>query len=63
MGCTGQESPDGDVGYVPAAECNGMPLGYMVCAGWWNSVVEGDAQPEKPFRDPGGSDRSEKRKT
>lgn len=52
-----QDGPDGDVGYVPAAECNGMPLGYMVCAGWWNHVAEGGERPERPFRDPGGSDR------
>jgi hypothetical protein len=48
---------EGAVGYVPAAECNGMPLGYMVCAGWWDHVVEGGPALERPFRDPGGANR------
>jgi hypothetical protein len=49
---------DGDVGYVPAAWAGGLPLGYMVCAGWWDSVVEGGPAPERQFRDPGGSNRA-----
>ncbi len=49
----------GGAGYVPAASTvGGLPLGYMVCAGWWTSVVLGQAAPDRPFRDPGGSDRT-----
>lgn len=45
-------------GYQAAAWVGGMPLGYMVCAGWW-AFRTGGEPPEKPFRDPGGADRRE----
>lgn len=44
--------------YQAAAWVGGMPLGYMVCAGWW-AMATGQPGPEAPFRDPGGADRSE----
>lgn len=44
-------------GYVSAANLdNGVPLGAMVCAGWW-ALATGRPLPEREFRDPGGSDR------
>lgn len=43
-------------GYQAAAWVGGMPLGYMVCAGWW-ALATGQPLPDKEFRDPGGSDR------
>jgi hypothetical protein len=46
-----------DDGYVSAANLdNGLPLGAMVCAGWW-ALASGQPLPEREFRDPGGSDR------
>jgi|SRR6185369_3195822 len=53
------ENEAGEVGYAPAAWAGGLPLGYMVCAGWWDHIVEGGPAPVRPFRDPGGSDRGE----
>jgi hypothetical protein len=46
----------GGVGYQPAAWAAGMPLGYMVCAGWW-ALATGRPLPDAAFRDPGGADR------
>jgi hypothetical protein len=43
-------------GYVGTACMGELPLGAMVCAGWW-ALATGGERPEKPFRDPGGSDR------
>ena len=44
-------------GYVASAVLdNGLPLGAMVCAGWW-ALATGRSLPEREFRDPGGSDR------
>lgn len=45
-----------DNGYVSTASMGEVPLGAMVCAGWWNTVT-GAGRPDKPFRDPGGNDR------
>lgn len=44
--------------YLPAAEINGMPLGALLCAGWW-ALATGQPLPDEAFRDPGGSDRTE----
>jgi hypothetical protein len=52
-----QDQAEG-TGYQPAAWAAGMPLGYMVCAGWW-ALATGHPLPEAAFRDPGGSDRSQ----
>ena len=44
-------------GYVaPAMIDNGIPLGAMVCAGWWALAI-GQPLPDREFRDPGGADR------
>jgi len=44
-------------GYVPTALLDDrVPLGAMLCAGWW-ALANGQPLPEKAFRDPGGSDR------
>lgn len=44
-------------GYAATAMTdNGLPLGAMVCAGWW-ALATGEPLPERAFRDPGGSDR------
>jgi hypothetical protein len=49
--------PDGSgAGYLPAAWFGLIPLGYMVCAGWWEWRTNG-VLPERPFRDPGGANR------
>lgn len=47
---------DGD-GYITTATVGALPLGAMVCAGWW-ALATGDPLPEKAFRDPGGADRA-----
>jgi hypothetical protein len=43
-------------GYVGTATMGELPLGAMLCAGWW-ATANGESRPEKPFRDPGGNDR------
>jgi hypothetical protein len=43
-------------GYVETATIGGLPLGAMVCAGWW-ALANGQPLPDAAFRDPGGSDR------
>ena len=44
-------------GYVATAITDGgLPLGAMVCAGWW-ALANGEPLPEREFRDPGGSNR------
>lgn len=48
----------GDSYVGPALVNNELPLGAMVCAGWW-ALATGNPLPEKAFRDPGGSDRSQ----
>lgn len=45
-------------GYESTAYVGNLPLGAMVCAGWW-ALATGEALPAKPFRDPGGADRPE----
>jgi hypothetical protein len=45
-------------GYEAPAYVGTMPLGAMVCAGWW-ALATGGALPTAPFRDPGGADRPE----
>lgn len=45
-------------GYEPQAYYGLVPLGAMVCAGWW-ALATGEALPEVPFRDPGGACRRE----
>ncbi|RFU83591.1 hypothetical protein DY218_27165 [Streptomyces triticagri] len=39
-----------DGSYQPVAELDGVPVGYMVCAGWWASVT-GAAPPATPYRE------------
>lgn len=48
---TKTENPDD---YAPAAWLVGRPLGYFVCAGWWDTQVEGRPPDEQPYRDIGG---------
>lgn len=36
-------------GYAPAAWAKGMPLGYMVCAGWWDAATGKDL-PARAYR-------------
>lgn len=48
----------GDSYVGPALLDSGLPLGAMVCAGWW-ALATGKPLPERAFRDPGGSDRHE----
>lgn len=43
-------------GYESIAYVGTLPLGAMVCAGWW-ALAMGDPLPDKAFRDPGGADR------
>jgi hypothetical protein len=38
------------VDYAVAAWIAGMPLGYFVCAGWWQVCVEDQAPPSEPYR-------------
>jgi hypothetical protein len=45
-------------GYESPAYVGSLPLGAMVCAGWW-ALATGEALPAKAFRDPGGADRPE----
>jgi hypothetical protein len=45
-------------GYESPAYVGTLPLGAMVCAGWW-SMATGGGLPVKAFRDPGGADRPE----
>jgi hypothetical protein len=44
--------------YEAPAYIGELPLGAMVCRGWWDMAVGQDG-PERPFRDPGGADRPE----
>lgn len=37
--------------YTPVAECDGRPLGYLVCAGWWEWVTRGQL-PARAYREP-----------
>lgn len=46
---------DGD-GYITTATVGTLPLGAMVCAGWW-ALANGKPLPDKDFHDPGGADR------
>lgn len=48
--------PGPEADYLPTATVDGMPLGALVCAGWW-ALATGNPLPEKDFHDPGGSDR------
>ncbi len=43
-------------GYEAVAYYGTLPLGAMVCAGWW-ALATGNPLPDKEFRDPGGADR------
>ena len=52
------DQSEGGAGYIAPVMLGGEPVGAMVCAGWWSTVVEGRPRPAAPFRDPGGSDRS-----
>lgn len=45
-------------GYEATAYVGSLPLGAMVCAGWWD-MAHGRELPAKPFRDPGGANRPE----
>ncbi|MDT0435661.1 MULTISPECIES: hypothetical protein [Streptomyces] len=36
--------------YTPVATFRGLPLGAMVCAGWW-AAQTGEPLPGKPYRD------------
>lgn len=40
------------VDYAAAAWIGGMPLGYFVCAGWWQVCIDGQAPPVEPYRPP-----------
>lgn len=40
------------VDYAPAAWIGTRPLGYFVCAGWWQVVVEGQRPPTEPYEPP-----------
>lgn len=42
--------------YEASAYVGTMPLGAMVCAGWW-ALATGEPLPVEDFRDPGGADR------
>lgn len=45
-------------GYRAPVMVEGLPVGAMVCGGWWSQFVDGQPAPQEEFRDPGGSDRS-----
>lgn len=45
-------------GYESPAYVGGLPLGAMVCRGWWDAVTTG-MTPTRPFRDPGGANRAD----
>jgi hypothetical protein len=47
-----------DDGYEATAYVGTLPLGGMVCAGWW-ALATGRPLPDRAFRDPGGADRPE----
>jgi len=47
---------EGD-GYITTATVGTLPLGAMVCAGWW-ALATGEPLPAAAFRDPGGADRA-----
>lgn len=42
--------------YMPVAMFNGLPLGAMVCAGWW-AMRTGEPLPERPYREVGLSEQ------
>jgi hypothetical protein len=44
--------------YESPAYVGDLPLGAMVCRGWWD-LATGQAGPQRPFRDPGGANRPE----
>ena len=44
-------SQDGEKEYLCAATANGLPLGYFVCAGWWQTAVEGRELNATEYRD------------
>ena len=47
--------------YTPVAMFRGLPLGAMVCAGWW-AIQTGEPLPAKPYREiPITEDQVEKR--
>lgn len=55
--CNGYGLVTNAPGYVATAMTDsGIPLGAMVCAGWW-ALATGKPLPQRGFRDPGGSDR------
>lgn len=31
---------------------DGVPVGALVCSGWWDEVVCGEPKPERPYREP-----------
>lgn len=45
-------------GYESPAYVGTLPLGAMVCAGWW-ALARGEVLPVEAFRDPGGANRAE----
>lgn len=45
-------------GYESPAYVGTLPLGAMVCAGWW-ALARGEPLPERAFHDPGGANRPE----
>lgn len=45
-------------GYESPAYVGTLPLGAMVCAGWW-ALARGEVLPVEAFRDPGGANRPE----
>lgn len=44
-------------GYESPAYAAGIPLGAMICRGWWNQYTGTGPAPDRPFRDPGGAQR------
>ena len=44
-------------GYESPAYVGNVPLGAMVCRGWWNHYTGTAPTPDRPFRDPGGAQR------
>jgi hypothetical protein len=45
---------DDDGRYQYAAFHGRDPVGYFVCAGWWQTTVEGKPLPTEPYRAPKG---------
>jgi len=43
---------DGDGVYRYTAHHGNEPLGYMLCAGWWETTVERKPAPTGPYRKP-----------